>query len=1184
MLLRRLELFGFKSFANRTKLEFGPGITALVGPNGSGKSNIADAIRWALGEQRLRLLRCEKNDDLIHINPGQFRNPGFCEAVLLLDNSSGILPLDYSEVEVSRRVYRSGESEFMLNRTRCRLKDIQELFLDTGLGRDTYALINQGQVENLLTMRAEERRLMLEEAAGILKYRYRKGEVLNKLTESELNIRRLNDLLVELNHQLSILEKEAIEEKNYRQCRQELEASQITLALHEINSWQKEREKVLQKIQGENCRQQSIETRLQTLEARIEEEKLALHFKEEKLSKERQNLAICRTNLGRLEESIAWREERNQTLLGEIERKEQQQKIRADKITEIKSAQKETEIMIDLLHRQRAGLEKELKSLAGAGKQYQEKWREKEIRFDADRDQAFEILRRQSEGKNEWQLLNARRESIKHSISQGQQQLGDIEGELLALRSQNAFLVQEKIEWGNNLIKADKALTSLKREINIIQVREEDIQGTWRQKQGQLEQARARLHFLQELESSYGGYHRGVQAILKNFSRGIYGTVADLIQVDENLEGAIAVALGSALQFLVAKNDDIAQDAIEYLVDNKLGRATFLPLNTIQGKNLSGHGQALLTLPGVLGRAADLAKADPPFCPVVEFLLGQVIVVKDLFHARMVAKKGNYRFNIVSLRGEFITPGGAFTGGTLGQGQIQLLSRKREIQELLERHKVLNSEVQLLETDLTSIRGIRTATMADIDRAQDERKQAEMRLREIEREGKKLNQNLKKGGKVLDALGWEQKSAEEELRELDKNMGLLEQRLSQLEKEDGEVQERLRGAEDILKEYRRMQEYHQNKITNLRVDNAGLIQQLQSQGDYLGKIKEQYSEAREALLEEEKEINILKKEEGNIRLQLELEYNTRAVEKHREAELRQRIEVLRVEKEEGQRNLSMLQEESRVLRDNIIQVIERTHQWEKNLTKLETSLTEVKRRLFADYKLSPAQAEKYKSEILSISGWHQRVTELQKEMAQCNDVNLRAGEQHQELRGRFDFLTQQREDLVTARKTLSELLEEIDAVSKERLQKTFIKVQKSFQKVFRELFEGGKTRLSFTDSKNPLEGGLEIMVQLPGKKLQNILLLSGGEKALAAIAFLFGILRVKPSPFCVLDEIDASLDDVNAVRLGNFLRRHGDQIQFLLITHRQEIIKQADILYGIATDEYGVSQILSLDMENDMVG
>jgi len=1184
MLLRRLELFGFKSFAGRAKLEFGPGITALVGPNGSGKSNIADAIRWALGEQRLKSLRCEKIEDLIHVNPSGHRSPGFCQVTLVLDNTSGILPLDYAEVEVSRRVYRSGESEFKINRNRCRLKDIQELFLDTGLGKDTYALINQGQVENLLTMRAEERRLMLEEAAGILKYRYRKGEVLGKLAEAEQNIMRLNDLLLELKQQLSVLEEEAEQEKLYRQCRGDLEAAQIALSLREINSLQKQKEKELAKLREEYNRKQALETSLQTIEAKIEEEKLALHYNEEALSKERQELAIIQARIGRLREGIALREERRLSLQREREKKEEQQRIWLEKITEMERIERETQQRGELLQREMAQVQGELEAATKAMEQYRGKWQEKEEKLEADRDEAFELIRRQSQMKNELQLLSTRRESVKNSLEQRQQQLETVRGELSISEGERDNLRQGLEKWGNYLEKCQAKMASLATELEGKLLREENVRKTLRQRQGQLDQARNRLNLLRELESSFEGYYRGVQAVLRGHSRGIYGTVADLIQVDKHLEKAISVALGSTLQFLVAKNDEIAQDAIEYLLRNRAGRATFLPLNTIRPRTFPDFGRSLLSLPGVLGLASELVTTEGLFQPVVEFLLGQVVVVKDLSSARSVAQKGNYQVKIVSLNGELITPGGAISGGTLGKGQIQLLSRKREIEEWLNSCETLVQEIRSLEGTLVSLENTIITLRRDIEEFQVGEKKAEMELDRLGKEWEVLEKNIKRNENILITLERELKSAEKMLLDLDLNISLQEQGLSQMEKQDREVQERLREAEFILKEYKDEQEYHRDKITSLKVNYAKLDQQLKAGEDYLKKLTNQYSETKKVMLREKLELSNLLQEQTDLCERIELERGALTKDLREEAKVQGRVETLWVEREGKQKSLLMLQGEGKTQQRELAEVVERIHGWEKNLAKMDTSLSALKRRLFADHKLTPAQVEQHKQEGISRGKLRQRVAELERRLLQFGNINLRAGEQYKKVQDRYGFLRQQLEDLVEAKKTLAKLLEEIDFVSKGRLEKTFAKVQASFVKVFQELFDGGKAQLSLTNNEDPLQAGLEIMVQPPGKKLQNILLLSGGEKALAAIAFLFGILQVKPSPFCVLDEIDASLDDVNAVRLGSFLRRHMGKIQFLLITHRQEIIKQADALYGIAMDERGESQFLSLDIGDNMVG
>ncbi|MGI6143385.1 MAG: chromosome segregation protein SMC [bacterium] len=1184
MLLRRLELYGFKSFANRTKLEFGPGITAIVGPNGSGKSNIADAIRWVLGEQRLKTLRGEKTEDLIFAGSAKRPSLGYGEVVLVLDNSSGTLPLEYAEVEISRRVYRSGESEFRLNKARCRLKDIQELFLDTGLGRDTYALISQGQVENLLTVGPEERRLMLEEAAGILKYRYRKGEVLHKLEDAERNIQRVGDLLAELERQLPVLQEEARREKLYRRYSEELRTGQITLALYQWERLQERRKEILQQLREEEDQKQGIMTRLQTLGAELEEIALDGHLTEEQMRGEQQNLASIQAQSGRLEESIALREERLKLVQEEQVKKEKQQETRAERRALLDGQKKEAAGKLALLEQESLEVEKELLAAEGSMNRYRRELAEKEEGLETYRDEAIELVRLQAEAKNEWQLLQNRRESIENSRLQLNREVQDIETELSALNKKYLDLDKEGQKWDSILVAEQRALADLEKERETIRVKWEKLEGEIRQKQGELDKVCARRQLLEEMERGHEGYHRGVRTVLKGFGNGIWGTVAGLIQVEKDLEQAIGVALGPMLQFLVVENDSIAQEAIEFLQAKKEGRATFLPLNTVRGEPLSGRGRALLSLPGVLGRAADLVTAETRVRPVVESLLGRVIVVKDLTTARMVARQGGFRYKIVTLGGELIAPGGAITGGTLGTTQINLLSRKREIKELKDRRDSLDREVQDLIVMLESVQKIMSDCDSRIQETREKMRQGKPRLEEIKREQEDLHRNSKRGKETLQTLQWELKTARETAQELDRQIKLQEEKLVQLQEEGEAIKEKITDLEGVLRGNREGQVRQQENLTGLRVQRASLAQQIKAQQDYLEQLEYQYLELEKTRQEEEQELVRLREEEKELTDKLETDSATLEELRCQEAVVGNRLRQLQEKREEIQQRQGELQKKVGVQQQELAAATERMHQLERNQTKLETSLEEVERRMFEDYGLTAAQAREYKEEALPEGQWRRRVAELKEILAQLGNVNLQAGEQYREVQERYDFLIQQQQDLVEARRSLDKLLREIDAISRERLEETFLAVQDSFQRVFQELFGGGKAQLQFTEGENLLEAGLEIMVQPPGKKLQNLLLLSGGEKALAAIAFLFGILQVKPSPFCVLDEIDASLDDTNAVRLGKFLRRYAQDTQFLLISHRQEVIRQADVLYGITMDESGVSQFLSLAVEDYKVG
>ena len=1180
LLLRRLELYGFKSFANRTKLEFGPGITAIVGPNGSGKSNIADAIRWVLGEQRLKLLRGEKAEDLIFAGSAKRPSLGYGEVVLVLDNSRGILPLEYTEVEIARRVYRSGESEFRLNKARCRLKDIQELFLDTGLGRDTYALISQGQVERLLTVGPEERRLMLEEAAGILKYRYRKGEVLHKLEEAERNIQRVTDLLTELEQQLPVLQEEARREKLYREYSGELRRGQITLALYQWDRLQGRKEEVLQRLREEEARKEEIQTGLQALGAEGEKIALDLLLTEEQLQKEQQALSSLQAQVSRLEESISLRAERLQLVREEQVKKGKQQEKRAEKISLLKGQMEEAAGNLALLEEEVLQVEEELAAAENSLNLSREELVQKEQELEAHRDEAIELMRLEAEAKNQGQLLESRREAMEKSRRQLEREIKELETGLAAREKEYQDLVQEGQGLERELVAGQRVLAGLEKEREAIRLKGEVLQGELRQRQGELDRVCARQQFLAEMEQSHEGYNRGVRTVLQGFGRGVWGTVADLLQVEKELERAIGVALGSMLQFLVVENDSVAQEAIEFLKEKKGGRATFLPLNTVRGEGLPGRGQALLSLPGVLGRAADLVAAEGRFRPVVEFLLGRVIVVRDLTTARSIARQGGYRYKIVTLDGEVIAPGGAITGGTLGTSQINLLSRKREIKELADRQAALEGEIRELATRLEAAR----QEMADCDgrmgELQEKVRQGEGRLEEIKRELESLQHSIKKGEDTLQTLRWEERLAQETLQDLDRQLKLQEEKLVQLRQEGEAVKERIARLEGLLRGNKEEQERQQERLTGLRVQRESLTQQIKARQDYLEQLEYQYLELEKTRQEEEGELVRLGEEEEELKAKLAADKASLEELRYQAALVGEGLRQLQEKREELQQQQGELQKKLAARQQELAAFMEGQHLLERDLARLETALEELERRMFEDYGLTAAQAREYREDALPEGQWRRRIGELKEKLDQLGNVNLQAGEQYREVRERYDFLSRQLQDLIEARRSLDKLVREIDAISRERLEETFLAVQDSFQRVFQELFGGGKAQLQFTEGENLLEAGLEIMVQPPGKKLQNLLLLSGGEKALAAVAFLFGILQVKPSPFCVLDEIDASLDDTNALRLGEFLRRYAQDTQFLLITHRQELIRQADVLYGVTMDESGVSQFLSLAVDD----
>ncbi|MGI6576276.1 MAG: chromosome segregation protein SMC [bacterium] len=1184
MFLRRLELYGFKSFAKRTKIEFGPGITAIVGPNGSGKSNIADAIRWVLGEQRVKSLRGQTMEDLIFAGSDQRSSLGYAEVVLVLDNSLGILPLDFTEVAVTRQIYRSGDSQFSINKVQCRLRDIQELFLDTGIGRDTYAIISQGQVEKVLTMRPEERRLLLEETAGVLKYRYRKEEVLRKLAEAEQNLLRLQDLLSELEQNLPILKKEAEQERLYREYRAQLENEQISLAIYQLDKWRWEQSTQVEKLQAKKRQEEELTTSVIETISLIQERKVALSLQEENLRQKQQSLSVTQAQAARLEEGINYRQERCRQLSQEQTKKQdnlQHIKLRSQEL--MAQAEKARNTM-RLVQEQEKQSFQELAVQEGLLKELTQKFQVERQELELSKEQVLEALHKHTDAKNKWQLAQGRYQSMAANKLQLEQQISKLNNRMEKLEQRRKQVQAEKTQCLGTLAeyKHQMAIITEKQAKN--QAQTERIKKQLKQNEQDLYQVKSRCQILQEMGQGYEGFHRGVRTILQGNLAGVCGPVAELLRVDKRFEIAVAVALGSSLQFLVVESDTVAQRAIEFLQQQKGGRATFLPLNAIGGQGLPKSVKALLKMPGVLGRAVELVQFDPIYQEIAEYLLGRVIVTEELSIARELARKLNFRYKLVTINGELIDPGGAITGGTLNQNQVALLSRKREEEELSQRQEVLTRSVEVLERKRVALAQQDTELQMEQKKLGERIKENEFQLVQLNKEEDDLERERQRAQEEKSVLEWERQETVKALLDAKVDLEAQEQEISYWEKEEQRLREYVRKKETGLQGRTAAEAQLREEVNALKIKLAGLSEQIKGQQYQVLELENRCQEQDANERKEVAELNRLKEEEEQVQSMLENERAVLARILETEAQLYNEVQELQAERVKLTDSLALLEQEVRDKEKELTIIRESLHQLERELTRLETAIAESERHLFEDYSITPAKADHYRRQEKSITSRQKDIAKYKSAISELGNVNLRASVQYQELEERYQFLHKQQEDVKEAKRSLRKLLQEIDSISRKRLEKTFKEVQYSFRKVFQELFGGGEAKLQFTQEEDLLDAGLEIIVQPPGKKLQNLLLLSGGEKALAAIAFLFGILQVKPSPFCILDEIDASLDAVNANRLGDFLQRYAQVTQFIVITHRQELIQRADTLYGVAMDSSGLSQLISLKIGDTMVG
>lgn len=1175
-----MEIYGFKSFAEKTKLEFSQGITAIVGPNGSGKSNLSDAIRWALGEQSARQLRGSKMEDIIFGGSSGKRALGMSEVSLCFDNQEGILPIDFNEVTVTRRIFRSGESEYLLNNSPCRLRDIYDLFAGTGVGRETYATIEQGKIDLISSTRPEDRRVIFEEAAGILKHKNKKREALNKLADTAQKIVRLEDLLREIDNQLIPLDGARKKTVRYQEYNRQLEALEQQLTLDswanlqaKQNAYQDQEKDYQKKLKELQNLQKELETDLEQMVNLLEKIKVNL----EEVQEEYHGI-LSKIDLLEMEIKVGLERE-GENLERQIEQTKKQESLEAvlgqvqQEISDQQKALEQLTIKLELLDSQEkehdAALIKEQENLKEKGKH-----------LNYLKSELIEILNLRAKKQYELKNLDDTRQSItkkKVSLSEEKQIIIRKKANLEEEKTRLAKLKKENTE---NLTLTQLEIGDLK-ETNAQKNKEHKKEANLiYQLEKNLESKQSRLNLLLEMENSLEGYARGVKAVLtasrKNpaLGQGICGTVAELIRVPEKYERAIEVALGQALQNIVTETEKKGQQLIEYLKETRAGRATFLPLNIIQGSKYKFEH-----LPGSLGLGVELIEFAPQYQPIMDYLLGRIVVAEGLDSALRISKKLNYRLRIVTLDGDVINPGGAMTGGSWGGKQLGLLGRIREKEELSQ--FITNTKQELLEKvkkqqeqedELKSLGEVIEGKERQLDYWKSLLENWEKDWLEIEKEEKKLIQEE-------ELLLWETQQLEKERELLVSQAKTERDNFNSLEKNKEKLEQEINLSQKDLEEKARLLDKIKDAVTGLKINNAAFIQEKANREFNKVKLAERLAELKQE--------NDLSKQESS-RLEVQIQVISKDISQKKEElqkcldkkeELAIQLDKLKME-EEGLKNAFKEKEKRKKYLDKAISHLEK--EWSqiavlKGRVEAELSyqLEQLKVRFSMD---APQDIAGF---ILEDSKRTQIIEEAQHQGEQIKNlgpVNLGAIEEYQNLKNRYDFLKDQYQDLLSGKKSLEQLLIEIDEIMKKRFLENFSKIQEEFKVVYQRLFNGGKAQLSLCDPQRVLETGIDIIVQPPGKKFQNLSLLSGGEKALTAVALLFSILKVNPSPFCLLDEIDAALDDANVKRVADLLKELGEKIQFIIITHRKGTMEMADCLYGVTMEESGISRLISVKL------
>ena len=1177
MYFKKIEMHGFKSFAEPVAIEFNQGITCIVGPNGSGKSNISDAIRWVLGEQSPKMMRGGKMEEVIFAGTSSRKSRGMAEVTLVIDNQDGSLPIDYKEVAITRRMFRSGESEYHINGNQCRLRDIRELIMDTGIGVDGYSIIGQGKISEILSGKAESRREIFEEAAGIVMYRTKKAESERKLAATNANMDRVTDIIGEIEGRIDGLREDSQKAREYISLRDRYKELEINITLKNIESLELKEEylkddlsELEEVIATASERKEELETIVSDCTARSEElEKEASSAREKLMTAvEDLNTAVKKEEIDRERlASLSRDSERLQTEIAQLEEKEQREKQAAEQYR-----QQSAEIDRKLSHAQNNLIEKI--EICGSITDEMAVMTEK---IDKYKNEIFEAANAITSGKAEISSLQRLQET---------------------LEKRKESLLEEKNSGDDSNKDALDRLNSIKRERDKTAELIEDIKEEIRNKNGEAAQKQqeerklaaladdlrislgklsARQKTIEEMESNYEGYNFAVKHVMKSNLRGIHGVVADLIKVPAGYETALETAMGAALQNIVCEDDDSAKRAIESLKANKAGRMTFLPVSSVKGRAV--RERKLEAEAGFIGFGPDCVEYDRKYTGIIEYLLGRVVLVDNMDNAVRLSKKAS-GFRFVTIEGEVINAGGAITGGRYRNKTANILDRKVEVASLQKEIEQKTLSYQENEDALAELKQENKELAETI---------AELHIRQREREHELLESEN------------EIKLTENILREIKNGGDKLERELTNINDEKIHSQRMIEQMRDSIAAY-------EKTVCEAEESGDRLTVQYNSRKESLEAVNEEITKARISVSSCENEKahadsmadrikSVLEEIDADIdsrQNQLkQIAFETEAITtgngnsadliKEKEEE-KQRLEEylgeLTDEKIKLSSEIQKVNSEKESVTSKLETVRNQKYELEVKKAKNETQLDTYKNKLWEDFEVSYIQAMEFKKSDFVMSSAVKENREIKSRMKALGEVNIGAIEEYETVSRRYEFLTGQRADIQEAMDALISIIDDMDSTIKVKFKESFDRIVVNFEKKFRELFGGGHAELRLSDENNPLEAAIDIVAQPPGKKLQNINLLSGGEKTLTAIALMFAVLEAKPTPFCILDEVEAALDDANIDRFINVLRKFNG-IQFALVTHQKATMEHADVLYGVTMPEKGVSKVLSLSMDDD---
>ncbi|MBP1764182.1 MAG: chromosome segregation protein [Firmicutes bacterium] len=1178
MLLRRLEAYGFKSFADKTWIEFGPGVTAIVGPNGSGKSNIADAIRWALGEQSIRSLRGTKSEDVIFSGSSTRRALGVAEISLVFDNSDGVLPVDFLEVVITRRVFRSGDSEYYINKVPCRLKDIHDLFADTGLGRESMTVISQNKIDEVLNNRPEERRLLFEEAAEITKYKQRKKEALRKIEDTEQNLQRVQDILTEIGAQLAPLAESAERTAKYNNLHNRLVSCQVTLILDRLQKSETMLDSL--QLQQQTLTDQDVAINTQIIELEV--------VKEQSLS----DLAVVERQLADWERDL-------QTANTDLERLGGRAAVLQERTKQSKTAWEKLTNDIDSQDRLKSSFQEKTSNLNAEMVRWQEEERKLQTVFAIDKkaldevtigvldrerqiqdanEKSFDFLQKLVTHRNTVKILerdeqdwHGRYIGLKKEYDQYSRQLAENEAQAVAYKKNEASC-KETLQSLQNAICAARALRDEQNKISL-QLQEQEKRYT-----AEFNQLNSRQKVLSAMQREYEGFGRGIKSILKSdlpWRSGICGAAAELITVDEQYVVAIEVALGNSLQHIVTDNDQVAKAAIAFLKNKNLGRATFLPLNTIQVMQPRPFEKKASEHTGSLGFAASLVQCEPRYRRVVDFLLGRTVVAATLEEALVIAKQSSYTVRIVTLDGEIVHPGGSLAGGSTQRRETSFLSRANEVHLLQEKSNEIHRTIEEVRSQIIrSHEEIKRLDVQAVDLEQ-QRNDYDIKLAQVAIHIEKLTADKKRLLLSVETLQADIACEEEEKKLIAQRLFAKKEELSVLEGE-GEEQKLQTGLwQEELKVMQQNKEKLQNIVTERKIQLNSAQQHINAAFKQLEQLKEDVSSVVLKLQKMSEERIALEQQLSQTDLEIAETANQREVLQNELISKRLEQDVLVKNKMSLLVAMQKNEKELKDFRRKRSEIQGQLNDVQLRFTKCTFDRESCVEQLRDRFHIERSQAETlFLAEPIEQLRLEQQ--DLERSIASLGAINPQAIEEYSKLQERHQFLQVQYNDLTEARASLFKIIGDIDQTMGKQFQTAFKMINELFGDIFTRLFGGGQAHLELAGTNDLLTAGIEIIVQPPGKKQQNLSLLSGGERALTVIALLFAFLAYRPAPFCVVDEIDAALDEANVQRFSEFLRGYARNTQFIIVTHRKGTMEVADVMHGITMEEAGVTRLVSV--------